>query len=67
MSRGRLFKKDQYLGIRMPSDDKARLRDLALKVRRDPSDLAWVLICQGMERLSQQMAAPSPQETACVQ
>lgn len=51
MKQRRVFKKDEYLGLRLPRADKERLETVARNVRRNPSELAWVLICEGMDRL----------------
>jgi hypothetical protein len=50
MKRRRVHRKDEYLGLRLPKADKDALEVAARQERRDPSDLAWVLIMEGLER-----------------
>lgn len=47
----RVIRKDEYVGVRMPRADRERLETMAREVRRDPSDLVWVLMCEGLDRL----------------
>jgi hypothetical protein len=51
--------KDEYLGLRLPREDKDKLEEIARRreVSRDPSDLAWWLIRQGLDRIEQQIEA----------
>jgi hypothetical protein len=53
MRKRRVFKKDEALSLRLPRADKERLETAARTERRNPSDLAWVLICEGLDRLHQ--------------
>lgn len=55
MRKRRAFARDEYLGIRMPREDKSRLTQLACRRRRDTSNLALELICAGMDQLERQM------------
>ncbi len=45
----RLIRKDAYLGVRMPADDKHRLESAAKRDRRNVSDLAWALIMKALD------------------
>lgn len=56
VKRPRAFKRDGYLGIRMPGEDKDRLRELARKLRRDTSSVALEGICKHMVRLESEFA-----------
>jgi hypothetical protein len=53
MKRRRIHKKDEYLGLRLPKADKDALEVAAKETLRDPSDLAWVFIREGLERQQQ--------------
>lgn len=53
--RERAFKRDDALSIRLPEDDKNRLRQLARIKRRDTSNLALEFICAGMQGMEAQM------------
>jgi hypothetical protein len=51
MKHKRIIRKDEYVGVRMPRADKERLETAARHVKRDPSDLAWVLVSDGLDRM----------------
>jgi hypothetical protein len=51
MKKPRAFKRDAYLGIRMPDEDKRRLAEGARKKRRDVSNLALEFIVDGLNRM----------------
>jgi predicted transcriptional regulator len=55
MRKPRAFKRDAYLGIRMPDEDKRRLVELARKKRRDASNLALEFIGDGLVRLEREL------------
>lgn len=57
MKKRRVIRKDEYVGVRMPSADKNLLEMGALLESRDTSDLAWVLVKEGLERLAQKHPA----------
>lgn len=57
MKKPRAFKRDAYLGIRLPDDDKRRLTEGARKKRRDVSNLALEFIVDGINRLEREMPA----------
>jgi hypothetical protein len=56
MKFNRVRRKDDYLMLRFPSQEKARLKTLADRpeIRRDPSDLARWLILRGLDELERQ-------------
>ena len=62
MRKRRLFKKNEYLGLRLPTADKDKLEEVARREKRNPSDLAWVLICDGLERLDKLESVKRAQE-----
>lgn len=46
----RAFKRDAYLGFRLPSDDKARLTEMGRRKRRDPSSLVLEAVTEFLAR-----------------
>ncbi len=58
----KLFRKDDQLGIRLPKTDKDRLVRLAREDRRDPSDMAWLLLVRAMDQHEGIAAPPHGQE-----
>jgi hypothetical protein len=45
----RLFRKDEYIGMRMPREDKRRFEKAAEAGRYDLSDLIWRSAIEGLE------------------
>lgn len=60
MKHRRAIKKDEVLGLRLPRADKERLEVAARLERRNPSDLAWVLIADGIDRVLGRHAKQNP-------
>lgn len=55
MKKPRAFRRDAYLGIRLPDDDKRRLTEAARKKRRDTSSLALEFIVDGVKRMEAEL------------
>jgi hypothetical protein len=56
----RVLRKDDYLGIRLPGEDKARLEATARRVKRDPSNLGWYLIVRGLDEIEREFTKTQP-------
>lgn len=67
MKTQRAFRRDAYLGVRMPDDDKRRLVELARRKRRDTSSLALEFLADGIKKteieLEQETTAPARMRT----
>lgn len=50
MKKPRAFKRDDYLGIRMPNTEKRRLEELARRKFRDTSNLGLEYLIEGINR-----------------
>jgi hypothetical protein len=57
MSRPRAFSRGEYLSIRIPEDDKTRLREQARKAKRDTSNLALEFLTLGMDAFDRNWAS----------
>jgi predicted transcriptional regulator len=55
MKKIRAFKRDAYIGIRLPDDDKRRLTEAARKKRRDTSNLALEFIVEGVRKVEAEL------------
>lgn len=56
-TRQRTFRRDAYFGFRLPSEDKARLNEVARKKRRDASSLALEWVSRGLEETERELSA----------
>jgi predicted DNA-binding protein len=50
MKKARTFRRDAFLGIRMPEDDKKRLFEISRRRRRDASSYALEFIMLGVAK-----------------
>lgn len=55
MKKARTFRRDAFLGIRMPEDDKKRLFEISRRRRRDASSYALEFIMQGVAKTEQEI------------
>lgn len=55
MKRPRAFKRDAYIGIRLPDDDKQRLKEISRKKRRDASSFALEFIVEGIRKIETEL------------
>lgn len=55
MKKPRAFKRDAYLGIRLPDEDKRRLVEIARKKRRDVSNIGLEFIVDGINRSEKEL------------
>lgn len=55
MNKARAFKRDAYLGLRMPDEDKRRLTEICRKRRRDVSSFALEFIVKGIAQVEAEL------------